>query len=390
MVKTYSDPPKKPFDGNFNAKEAAGTTKIIIIAMIVIVLVGTGFYIYTMMNYESSHCKVIKEVYTDVGKVSSINLEDVNFKGYDLRDFYIKSAYNCCAIGEFRNTFVDVCALKQVIRQGVRVLDFQIFSVNNKPVIAVSSIPCDYSSSNIERQCYLIKESYNSVNFSNAMDIIANYAFAGDTCPNPNDPLILHFRIMSVNDKIYSDMNDILRDKFANKMLGKEYSYEYNGKSLANVGIENLVNKVIIAVDKANPYFEDTPLEELVNICSNSVFMRCLREKDVKYTPDYTELVEFNKKCLTLELPDVSASDDNPSASLGMKYGCQMVGMCYQNYDSNLEYYETFFASAGYSFVLKPEALRYTLTTIAPPTPQNPDVSYADKTYQSDYYDFNI
>ena len=67
-----------------------------------------------------------------------------------------------------------------------------------------------------------------------------------------------------------------------------------------------------------------------------------------------------------------------------------MVGMCYQNYDSNLEYYETFFASAGYSFVLKPETLRYSLTTIAPPTAQNPDVSYADKTYQSDYYNFSI
>ena len=373
MVETYRAPQKKPFDGPFNAKEAANATKIIIIVMIVIVLVGTGLYIYTMMNYTKSNCKVISDVYDDIGKVSSINIQDAKFKGFALRDFYIKSAYNCCAIGNFRNTFVDVCALKQVIRQGVRVLDFQIFSVNNNPVIAVSSIPCDYSSSNIERQCYLIKESYNSVGFANAMDIVANYAFSGDTCPNPNDPLMLHFRIMSVND-----------------IANKHIKYEYNGKSLANVPIENLINKVIIAVDKANPYFEDTPMEELVNICSNSVFMRCLREKDVKYTPDYTELTDFNKKCLTLELPDVSESDANPSASLGMKYGCQMVGMCYQNYDSNLEYYETFFASAGYSFVLKPETLRYSLTTIAPPTAQNPDVSYADKTYQSDYYNFSI
>ena len=314
MVETYRAPQKKPFDGPFNAKEAANATKIIIIVMIVIVLVGTGLYIYTMMNYTKSNCKVINDVYDDIGKVSSINIQDAKFKGFALRDFYIKSAYNCCAIGKFRNTFVDVCALKQVIRQGVRVLDFQIFSVNNSPVIAVSSIPCDYSSSNIERQCYLIKESYNSVGFANAMDIVANYAFSGDTCPNPNDPLMLHFRIMSVNDKIYNDMNDILRDKFANNMLGKEYSYEYNGKSLANVPIENLINKVIIAVDKANPYFEDTPMEELVNICSNSVFMRCLREKDVKYTPDYTELTDFNKKCLTLELPDVSESDANPGS----------------------------------------------------------------------------
>ena len=374
----------------FLAQNVATQTKFIVIIMVVIILVATGMYIYTKMNYKKAHCGIINNLYSDIGKVSSINLDDAKFKGYLLRDFYIKSAYNCCAIGKFKNTFVDTCALKQVIRQGVRVLDFQIFSVDNRPVIAVSSLPCDYNSSNIEKQCYLIKESYNSVGFADAMKIIANYAFAGDTCPNPNDPLILHFRIMSTNKKIYTDMTNILHDIFASKMLDKKYSYEYNGNNLTSEPIANVVNKVIISVDKANPYFEDTPLAELVNICSNSVFMRALREKDVKYTPDFTELKDFNKKNMTLELPNVSSSDKNPSAALGMKYGCQMVGMCYQNYDAHLEYYETFFGTAGYAFVLKPEALRYVPVTIPAPKPPDPKLSYANRQYESDYYKFTI
>ena len=60
----------------------------------------------------------------------------------------------------FKNTYVDTCALKEIIGQGVRALDFQIYSVDNLPVIAVSSIGCDYSDASTDKLCYNIKESY--------------------------------------------------------------------------------------------------------------------------------------------------------------------------------------------------------------------------------------
>jgi hypothetical protein len=40
--------------------------------------------------------------------------------------------------------------------------------------------------------------------------------------------------------------------------------------------------------------------------------------------------------------------------------------------------------------VLKPIELRYTAITIADPTPQNPDYSYATRNVSSDYYNFNM
>ena len=370
------------------AANASTQVKWTVIVMVLMIIIGTIFYIYSKSTYKDTHCATIKDVYTDMGKVSSINLDDANFKGFLLRDYYVKTAYNCCAIGNFKNTFVDVCGLKNVIRQGVRVLDFAIYSVNDKPVIAVSSIPCDYTQD--MPQCFLIKESYNYVEFDKAMQIVSSYAYAGDTCPNPNDPLFLNFRIMSKNNNIYDSMTAVLKDKFGQHLLGKEYSYENNGKSLAFEPISKFVNKTIIIVDKANPYFEGTKLEELVNIGSNSVFMRSLTESEVKYTPDFNELKRYNKKNMTIELPDVSVNDKNPSAALGMKYGVQMIGMCYQNYDSKLEFYEEFFATAGYAFVLKPEALRYVEVTIAAPVKQNPELSYAPRVTKSSYYDFTV
>ena len=135
------------------------------------------------------------------------------------------------------------------------------------------------------------------------------------------------------------------------------------------------MNKVIIIVDKSNPHFEDTPLKELVNICSNSVYMRALREYDVKNTPDFKELTDFNRNYLTMALPDVSANNTNPSPARAMSYGVQMTAMCYQNYDEQLDFYETFFRDAGHAFVLKPESLHAIPLNLTTPEEQTVNVN---------------
>ena len=359
----------------FMQQNTATQTKIITIIIVVTLIIAFGIHMYSMATYRTKHCNMMSNIYTEAGHVASIDTTATGFADHPLRDYYIKTAYNCCAINKFKNTYVDTCALKEVIGQGVRALDFQIFSVDNLPVISVSSISCDYSDTNTDQLCYNIKESYNTVNFADAMSVVADYAFNGTLCPNPNDPLILHLRINSTNNSIYSDMTDILKDKLSTKLLGKKYSYEYNGDNFAAVKISNLVNKVIIIVDKSNPHFEDTPLKELVNICSNSVYMRALREYDVKNTPDFKELTDFNRNYLTMALPDVSANNTNPSPARAMSYGVQMTAMCYQNYDEQLDFYETFFRDAGHAFVLKPESLHAIPLNLTTPEEQTVNVN---------------
>ena len=108
-----------------------------------------------------------------------------------MKDYYVKTAYNACSIGNFKNSFVDLCALKEVVRQGFRCLDMAVYSVDNIPVVATSSV-----------DSYDVKKPYNSVPFDSVCETVANYAFNGSGCPNPNDPLILHLRIMSQNSVI--------------------------------------------------------------------------------------------------------------------------------------------------------------------------------------------
>jgi len=352
---------------------------IIMGSIVLINVIGLVIYIYHNSKYVYKKCENLDYIYSDIGKVSNFNVSAPENKDFVLRDFYIKTAYNCCAIGNFKNTYVSTCALKQVIRQGARCLDFEIYSVNNEPVIAVSSLTE-----------YNYKQSFNSIPLIEAMKIIAMYAFSGGTCPNPSDPLIIHFRIKTVHATTITKISTILLSTINNRMLGKDYSFEYNGKNLGNVPMEQLMNKIIISVDKSNNIFEKTLLDEYVNICSNSMFMRASRNYDIKYTPDMNELINYNKKQMTISMPDLSYYDTNSPASLHMKYGVQCVGMCYQNYDENMEFYETFFAEQGSAFALKPINLRYIPTTINRPPPQDPALSYASRNVKSDFYNFTI
>lgn len=184
-------------------------------------------------------------------------------------------------------------------------------------------------------------------------------------------------------------MYNSLKNSFQSRLLGIDYSYENHGHNLGKVPIKNLYGKVIIIVNRDNPLFEKTELDELVNIASGAVFMRQSRYRDILYNQDFG-FKDFNKKNMTIVLPDRSGDDKNPSFSLSQKYGCQFIAMSYQNYDANLEFSDLFFSENGSAFVLKPEQLRFVPVTIDQPDPPPEKYSYKPRPIKSDYYSFTI
>jgi hypothetical protein len=143
-------------------------------------------------------------------------------------------------------------------------------------------------------------------------------------------------------------------------------------------------------VDKQNPLFEKTKMREITNIASNSIFMRALRDDDVKFTPNFEELIEFNKKNMTLSMPNLSSSDDNIEAAIHMRYGCQFIAMNYQNYDEHLEFIDSFFENEGHAFVLKPAELRFVPVTIDNTPKQDPNLSFGERTASKPYFNIKI
>lgn len=312
------------------------------------------------------------------GKLRSIDVDNEMYQ-YALRDYYIKSAYNACSGGNYKNGYVDVCILKDLLKQGIRGLDFEIYSIDNQPVVATST-----------SDSYCVKETFNSVKFSDVLNIIRDYAFASSTAPNPFDPIILHLRIKSSNQEMYTNFAKIL-EGHNSMLMDKQYSFEYYGKNFGTVKLSDLAGKVVIIIDRSNlAFMESEQFHEYVNMTSSSIFMRSLHYYDIINTPDMVELIGYNKLNITIGMPDKGSNPLNPSSLTMRTYGVQMLAMRYQSVETNLEENDMFFDEAGHAFVLKPEKLRYVPEMIEAPPDQDPNVSFATRTVSSDFYKFEI
>ena len=350
-----------------------------ILALIIVIIIIYVSYLIYISSLDTTECTFMTSLYPgNDTKLKSIMPSDPDCSG-NLYDYYIKTSYNSCSGGSYKNDYVDICILKSIISQGVRCLDFEIYNIDGKPVVSTST-----------ENNYHVKETYNSVDFSTVMQTIQSYAFASGTCPNPNDPMLIHLRIKSNNQTMYDNLANIFKS-YSKLMLGKDFSYENYGKNIAARPLTSFMNKIILIVDKSNNSFlENKKFMEYVNLTSNSVFMRAYPYYSVKNTPDINELQQYNKRDMTIVFPDSGVNPVNPSGVLCRETGCQMVAMRYQYVDNFLQENAAFFNEAGYAFALKPENLRYKEVTIPMPKPQNPAYSYATRNVKTNYYNFNF
>ena len=373
--------------------KSAGLLKIIILILIVAVVVIVIFWIIGIFHLAENNCKKLTQVYKN--EAAPYN---------PIYDFYIKTAYNCCSAGNFKNSFVDsnltspqFCALKTCIEQGARCLDFEIYSVNKEPVIATSSV-----------NSFNIKETFNFLKFSEAMSFIADNAFDVSITPVWSDPLFLNFRVMSdiQNNPIYPKIATSLLNSFNDRLLDAKYNLMNSCKSIGFLPLSQFKGKVITIIDpftynmlkticppiqdcsgvqtsqqqnnneeggnsegdKSISQCQSPNLLEFLNMHSGSPFLHTFRVKELLLT-DTNGLKYQNKTLMTILLPNFSKDAKNFNPSLGFTSGCQFVAMSFQNFDTNLEYYTLFFNKAGYAFAFKPASLRYIKTTTDAPAP---------------------
>jgi len=299
--------------------------------------------------------------------ITSIVTTDSQSK-FKLRDYYIKTAYNAFNPDKFKNSNVSMDAFLYVIARGCRCIDFEVFSVENQPVIASSSV-----------NSFNYKETYNHIPVSDAFEVLGNYVFSGSKCPNPGDPFIIHMRMMSQNITMYDNLAKIISQSksVARYLLGPKYGREYQSKDLGNEDLLNFNGKIILIVDGSNPVYRKTKLFELINMSSNSLFLSKYTYFGVKNVGDPQIFKDANKKNMCLVLPEKGGRPINDGHNGPFTWGCQMVAMCFQEEarDEKLKAYEDKFASVGYAFILKPEDLRYVPITIPAPKPPNPKAS---------------
>ena len=324
--------------------------------IILITVIWLILYIVYLTKLDIMECSYMDNIYGSLdANIKSLNASDSDCSG-NLSEYYVKTGYNACSGGNYKDDFVNLCNLKAILKQGVRGLDFEIYSINNQPVVATSTQDDVY-----------IKETYNSVDFASVMDTIKTYAFSSSTSPNYLDPIIIHMRFMSNNQTMYKNLTTLL-ESYDSLLLGKKYSYENAGHNIGDDKIMKFMGKIIIIVDRSNTSFlENKDFMEFVNLTSNSMFMRAYKYNDIKNNQDIGELTEYNKKNMTIVFPDGGTDPENPNITLCQKSGCQMVAMRYQYVDNYLSQNTAFFDNAGYAFSLKPIELRYVPVAIQEP-----------------------
>jgi len=356
-----------------------GTTLIIFIAGCI------AYYVYYKITLLPKSCKRL-----NVKKPAALNSSWITSASADptskylLRDYYVKTAYNCCSTGNFSNDYVNVCALNHAIKMGCRCLDFEIYGYKGQPIVSTSLS---------DDKC--IKETYNSVSFDDAMSAVATSAFSpsSNVCPNPGDPLLLLFRIKTNDVNVLNSMADSIKSNLNNYLL-PAYNHEFGGKNICAEPISNFAGKVVIIVESIPLLYQPGAerMYEITNL-TNNAFLRILKVFDVLNGPNITELTTFNKQYMTIVVPDYSMSAENYDPMPPSLAGCQCMALSFQLLrDGNLAVYNEWFEAAPMksAFLLKPADLMFTPQTIPVPTPQNPELSFASRPLQSDMYSFSI
>jgi len=347
--------------------ENSNRTPWVIGIFVLLLVIGNIIYLFIQHRAPVTKCNSLKEKYNEINnKISSSTATG------PLNTFFILGAFNCCKIG---NGYESTCALTCLLKQGVRCLHMDIFSIQNNPVVASSDI-ANYS----------VKDTFNSVLFSSVMSVISANAFSSTGAPNNLDPLILYFRFYSTNTDMYTNMLTIL-NQYSSLFLGPQYSYDNYGKNFSTTPLNELSGKIIVVVDSLNDHFTEVPnFSEYINILSNSINMRSFTYYDVANTPDLPELQAYLCDNMGLVIPDDTTG--NPRSDVCREAGIHIVCLNFTVTDSYLQSCLGFFNDAGQGFVAKPECTQS--ITIPDPTPQTELVSYQTRQINTKNYSFSI
>lgn len=250
----------------------------------------------------------------------------------EVRRIVLKSAFNCCCSGGTKNDFVDFCALKHCAQQNIRVLDFQIFSLKNNPIVSAST----QNDSNY-------KEIYNHLSFSETIDKVDEY-FLSEPNPHSNNVLFLNLRIHSGNIEIYNKISEILVNKFTNST--KEILYY--SKKIENYTLEELKNKIIIMVDiihhpKYIPIFEASKLYKITLISFGKNF------ENSAHNENNSELQTLNK--LSSIYPNNTSTAKNYDFMKGIENKYVFIYMNIQTKDIYLKEYNRYFGDLYFKIV---------------------------------------
>jgi len=289
-----------------------------------VLIIWFGLTLLYKWSLQSRKCSSINETVPNKSNTLGISTDLMNV---GINNFYIKTAYNCCSLGDYANDYVGTCILTTILKQGVRCLDFELFSIDDMPVVA-TSISNSYNE----------KETYNSIPFGEVLALISAQAFTGDISPNPKDPLFIHLRIKSGNIKMFSALNKMLNN----------LTNLYKGDVTPRTVISAIMGKIVIIVSHANKAYLTSGA---YNMVSGTPPFYLYKYESIQNLSS-AEIKEMRKpNSMSMVVPSAGISPPNIDLNKIIKMKCNMVAMRYQLNDPQLTNYNEIFNDCA--FILK-------------------------------------
>jgi len=323
-----------------------------------------------MVNFPPSDATLTKDlaVYSDIVKAAPLGCPSDNV----LCDYYMSSSGYTVIPSTTVYTYITTDAITEVIKGGARLIELDIYSVGGDPVVGLA----DSKTNNMF--------TYNTLKFEDCCTTLANTMFNSGTTTGYANPFVLSLNFHSEDNAFITRCADVMKMTLRKFMLRNEYSYQR--KNLAVEPICNLMGKLVI-VSGGNT--KGNGMDELVNMSWASSNMRRMTYTEASQTFDHEELIEYNKRNITLVVPDMRSTElKNKNAEICFAYGCQWVAMNFGSLDNAMELYTGQFIAS--SFAVKPDPLRYKPVTYKKPEPQSAGVSFQPKQITSPMYDFTI
>ena len=307
-------------------------------------------------------------VYSDLTKAEPIGCPNDNV----LCDYYMSSSGYTVIPHNTINTYIVTDAITKVVKGGARLIEWDVYAVSGKPVVGLADAKT------------LRMTTYNTLSFEDCCVSLGNAAFNSAVTTGYGNPFVLSLVFHTSDNAIVTQCADIMKNTLRRYMLSSEYSYQR--KNLAVEPICKLMGKLIIV---SGENIKGNGMDELVNMSWVSSQMRRMTYTQASQTYDHEELIEYNKRNITLVVPDMTTTSiSNKNPEICFSYGCQWVAMSWGSLDNAMEVYTGHFMDN--SFAIKPDALRYHPTTYKSPTPQSAAVSFQPKQIKSPMYDFTI
>lgn len=313
---------------------------------------------FSLTNSADSELQSIIDNSTTAG-ISRIQGVSKPGSGMQLKEYCIKASHGSATTGKY----VHVDMVKHVLSRGCRLLDFDVFYVNENnlflPKVGFST------DSN-----HHFVESKNTVILDDVFGAIVSNAFS-QVSPNRTDPLFINLRIKSNDSAVYSAV--------AKSIHAKLNSVLYPDKVTKDTLFKDLMGKIVIVVDKtvqrdyksfAKCDNEDKScydLDNYINMESGSEDLNLYHYTDLLEQAASPSLIKDDNtrttvKTITMAIPDVVSSPANPRIDEFItKYACQIVACRFHLLDDNLQRYEMMFDNNSAGCVPLAVALAYTV-----------------------------